>query len=179
MYGPERVIIMSSSGGDTEVDSDIDFGQDRSDLDASDCKRQTEGDTDGDSSTEIMDSGPDSDLEELYESFDFEDEASRTSAQTIADNHQVSKKTPLYTGAQLSATQSHLLVFQYALRHGLTSKALTELLQLISVHLPSGAHVPKSVQKLKRFILESFSDAEVVRHFYCKCCQRCLSSADA
>ena len=156
-----------SSDADPETGSDAEFSFYES---TSDSERPTEDDNE--------DSEADSDLVHLYESFEFEDDASQTSAQPITGTA-LNKQTPLYSGAQLSSSQSNLLIFQYALRHGLTTKAFTELLQLISVHLPSGTHIPKSVHKLKRFMLQSFPNAEAMQHFYCGCCQRSLQSADA
>lgn len=83
----------------------------------------------------------DSDLEALYESFDFENEASHSCRdaeclpQTPDKRFSGISETALYPGSHVSVFQSQLLVFQYALRHGLTTKAFTELLQLLSVHL--------------------------------------------
>lgn len=96
----------------------------------------------------------DSDLEQLYESFDFETSVSQVSAgDPITSNNLPAgaDQTPLYPNAELTSFQSHLLLFQYGLRHSLTTKAFTELLQLLTVHLPRGAKVPKSVHHLKRF----------------------------
>lgn len=131
----------------------------------------------------------DSDLEDLYASFDYEDDASQVSASSIdaatrtTENETFGReipgcnKTPLYPGAQLSSFESKLLLFQYAIRHGLTTRAFTELLLLISVHLPPGAAVPKSVYSLKRCFLESFPEAEASQNYYCSCCQRFIPSA--
>ena len=69
--------------------------------------------------------------------------------------------TALYQGAGLTVFQSYLLVFQYAVRHSLTTKAFTELLMLLSVHAPQGAHVPKSVHKLKSFFVQAFPEAKM------------------
>ena len=49
----------------------------------------------------------------------------------------------LYPQADLSVFQSNLLVFQHAIRHSLTGREFTELLQLLSVHLPKGTGIPK------------------------------------
>lgn len=134
--------------------------------------------TDSDASLET-----DTDLEELYASFDFEDDASQASCtQTLvesAENIRGTTETLLYPGAQLSPIQSRLLVFQYAIRHSLTTKAFTELLQLLSVHVPRGAAIPKSVHRLKNYFVESFPEAKANRHFYCSCCQRPIPSTGA
>ncbi len=58
--------------------------------------------------------------------------------------------------------ESYLLIFKYAIRHGLTTKAFTELLQLLSVHVPQGASLPKSVYLLKCFFVRSFKMLEFI-----------------
>ena len=73
--------------------------------------------------------------------------------------------------------QSNLLIFQYAIRHGLTTRAFTELLQLLSVHLPQNASIPKSVYSLMRLFVEAFPKAQAVKHFYCSFCLRPLQSS--
>lgn len=118
----------------------------------------------------------DSDLEELYASFDFEDDTSQVSCTQRAENPRGNPEALLYPGAQLSPIQSRLLIFQYAIRHSLTTKAFTELLQLLSVHVPQGASVPKSVHRLKTLFLEAFPEAKANQHFYCSCCQRPIPS---
>lgn len=88
----------------------------------------------------------DSDLGDLYESFNFEGDVDSQLSQ-IQDPvpHAVIPRGvsdhPLYPDSQLSSFQSLLLVFQYAIRHSLIKKAFTELLQLLSVHLPPGANI--------------------------------------
>lgn len=42
----------------------------------------------------------------------------------------------LYEGSKLTVFQSYILVMKYALRHGLTKRALSDLLDLIGLHLP-------------------------------------------
>ena len=48
--------------------------------------------------------------------------------------------------------ESHLLCFQFAIRHSLTAKVFSELLQLLLVHLPSSSMAPKSIHRLKSFL---------------------------
>lgn len=60
----------------------------------------------------------------------------------------------LYKGAQSTPCyfQSPFIAFfQYSIWHSLTSKALEELLHLMSVSLPSDAMLPKSVHQLRKF----------------------------
>ena len=134
------------------------------------------------------DSDVDGDLEDLYTSFDFEDDvgsqpgSSQTQPETVENPTAHAfpalgvSNSPLYPSAQLMTFQSHLLVFQYALCHSLTKRAFTELLQLLSVHLPPGARVPKSVHYLKQVLVEAFPEARAEQHAYCSCCQRLIPS---
>ena len=81
------------------------------------------------------------------------------------------------TGDTLSLPRrSFWVVFPYAIRHSLTTKAFTELLQLIAVHLPKEAAIPRSVHNLKRFFVESYPELQPIQHYYCSCCQRPLLS---
>lgn len=59
---------------------------------------------------------------------------------------------PLYIGAPAGLTvfMSYLLLFQFSIRHSLTTKALEELLQL-STFVPNAA-LPKSVYQLKSLL---------------------------
>ena len=149
--------------------------------------------SDGESSTSD-EADTDTDLQDLYESFDFEDEASRSQSLSQAeargdtaesfrmettDRSFCLHQTALYAGSAITSLQSNLLIFQYAIRHGLTAKAFTELLQLLSVHLPQKASIPKTVHSFKRFFIDAFPEAQAVQHFYCSCCQRPLSSPTA
>ena len=136
------------------------------------------------------DTESESDLEDLYESFDFEDEASRSQSSgqlsrpdtvclrpnTADPSFSIGREKDLYAGSPISTLQSHLLIFQYAVRHGLITKAFTELLQLLLVHLPQEATIPKTVYNLKRFFVDAFPEAEAVQQYYCSLCQRPLQS---
>ena len=62
------------------------------------------------------------------------------------------------------------MIFQYALRHHLTTKALSELLMLLQVLVPADNLLPKSVYLLKSFFLQSFSNISVIEHQYCQFC---------
>ena len=63
----------------------------------------------------------DSDLEDLYESFDYEDDTSTTedrcTGMIMVDCSVTS--TPIYPGTELTVFQSYLLLFQYAVCHPL------------------------------------------------------------
>lgn len=136
-----------------------------------------ESDDETNSESASSTSSEDSDLRELYESFEYEEGGVPTLSRAV--DTLVLPSAPLYPGADLSTFQSHLLVFQFAIRHSLTGKSLTELLQLLTVHLPQGAAIPKSVHQLKRFFVDNFPEAQAVQHVYCSCCQRSLASMEA
>ena len=78
---------------------------------------------------------------------------------------------PLYYNSKISVLESHLLVFQYAISHGLSKRAFDELLQLIEVLLPP-SKLSKSVYKLKKFFVEVFPDVRTVVYKYCGMCHK-------
>lgn len=87
---------------------------------------------------------------------------------------------PLYKGApaDLSVFQCHLLLFQFSIRHSLTSKALQELLLLLTVLLPHTAALPKSVRDLKRFFMDIFPEQRPTVTKYCVNCHRLLKEGE-
>ncbi len=84
----------------------------------------------------------------------------------------------LYEGAELSVFNSFLLIFQFAIRHSLTGKAFSELLQLLAVHLPPGAKHASSVYAVKQFFLKLFPSAKAQQSRYCGHCHRILRESD-
>lgn len=58
-------------------------------------------------------------------------------------------KEPLYTGSRLTQAQSFLLILSFALRHGLTGIALSDLLDLINVHCPENTQLTSKHRFLK------------------------------
>ena len=81
----------------------------------------------------------------------------------------------LYDRADVTVYDSYLLVFQYATRHSLTKTAFNELLQLISVHLPTSAPFPKSVHRIQSFFQDLFPHTAPVVHEFCSFCLSPLS----
>lgn len=81
----------------------------------------------------------------------------------------------LYEMADVTVYDSYLLAFQYATRHSLTKTAFAELLQLISVHLPTSAPFPKSTHRIKSFFQGLFPHAAPVVHEFCSFCLSPLS----
>ena len=87
----------------------------------------------------LFETESDADLEELYASFYSLDD-SWTDTDISADKERETTTNtgspPVYEGASISKLHATLLIFQFALRHGLSRKTFTELLQLLSVLLP-------------------------------------------
>ena len=80
------------------------------------------------------------------------------------------KSEPLFPGSQVGLIEAFLMIFQFVLKHHLSSKAFAELLLLLRVLLPQNSLLPKSVYLLKRFFLEMFPDVKVNEHNYCSDC---------
>ena len=81
----------------------------------------------------------------------------------------------LYPGADITVMQANLLVYLFALKHNLTCKAITELLLLIRLLLPSGNHFCKSLYSLKQYFLQ-MTDASTNTHNYCSMCHTPLTA---
>ena len=76
----------------------------------------------------------------------------------------------LYDNAEISVFESHLLCFQFVSKHRLTTKAFSELLQLLTVHLPSSSMAPKSIYRLKSFFVDLFPHSSPTVYSYCAVC---------
>ena len=109
-------------------------------------------------------------LEELRDSFYLE--TSYTEAGTAFSGEADGSFLPLYEGSDVTILDSHLMVFQFAIRHGLSNKAFGELLRVISCHLPPSANSPRSVHLLKDFFLHILPQVEVTEKQYCHICHR-------
>ena len=84
--------------------------------------------------------------------------------------------TPLYDGAELSVLDSHLLMYQYALRHCITTQAFTELISLVETHMPRNSRAISSLYKLRKFFEENFNDTKCQVYEYCSKCHRLIDS---
>ena len=84
---------------------------------------------------------------------------------------------PLYDGAEINVLNAYLMIFQFAIRHSLTTKAFAELLQLIAAFLPLYAKAPKTVNALKTIFIDIFPHSKTVEHWYCSCCHQLLGPA--
>ena len=115
------------------------------------------------------DSVDDSDINDTLTDDDFEeDEECLTDDPRIGSTNPISSL--LYDNAEISVFESHLLCFQFAIKHSLTTKAFSELLQLLTVHLPSSSMAPKSIYRLKSFFVDLFPHASPTVYPYCAVC---------
>ena len=89
----------------------------------------------------------------------------------------IESKTPLYPGSEVTILDSYILLYEYALRHKLTKEAFSELLQLVSVHLPSSANSAKSVYLLQKYFEKHFNDTTGECYYYCIKCHRQVEGA--
>lgn len=74
----------------------------------------------------------------------------------------------LYEIGHLTKKQTRLLIMAYALRHGLSEKALKDLLQLFNCILPRKVF-PSLYEFTKNF--QKHSNSDVKKHFYCQSCE--------
>ena len=88
-------------------------------------------------------------------------------------------KTPLYPGSDVTILDSYILLYEYALRHSLTKEAFKELIQLVTVHMPSDAKSAKSVYLLQKFFEKHFNDTNGKCYYYCVKCHRAVDGEDA
>ena len=69
---------------------------------------------------------------------------------------------------------SYLLLYQFALRHGLTKLAFQELIDLVSVHLPS-----TRITKLQKFFVEHFRTVRPTSKKYCRKCHHLFEDSES
>ena len=86
-------------------------------------------------------------------------------------------KTPLYPESQVTILDSYILLYEYALRHSLTKEAFKELIQLVTVHMPSNAKSAKSVYLLQNFFEKHFNDTKGECYYYCAKCHRSVDES--
>ena len=85
--------------------------------------------------------------------------------------------TKIYDKADLTVIDSYVLLLQYSLRHSLTKKAFSELIQLISVHLPRSSNAAESLYKVKSLFMKMFDDIKHMPYAYCSKCHRLMDNA--
>lgn len=93
------------------------------------------------------------------------------------DDSETTSTVPLYSGSSLSVLQAAVLIFQFVVKHSLSNKVFTELLQLLLVLLPAPAALPKSVYLFKKYFSQQFPRlSTVVTHYSCSLCQKLLET---
>ena len=125
------------------------------------------------------DDGIDSDLGELYESLFSFDESFHAASPPQDCREDSIRSSKLYSSSCLTTVQAQLLIYQFVLRHSLSNKVFTELLQLLSVLLPRDATLPKTTYLFKKFLIEQFPEAQTRKHWYCTECQSPLESSES
>ena len=84
-----------------------------------------------------------------------------------------SNRKPLYSGTSVSVEDSILSIMKYSLKHKTTYAAISDLLELISLHLPYGSNKEhlRSLYFLKKaFAATEDQDEFVAVHYYCQSC---------
>jgi hypothetical protein len=83
----------------------------------------------------------------------------------------------LYSSSVLTVNSSNIAVSSFILRHQLTKQAQQDLLQLLSLHLPSNTEFPSSLYKFRKNC-EIYSNGSVQQFLYsfCPSCYAALES---
>ena len=81
-----------------------------------------------------------------------------------------SVEQPLFPGSEISVFQSHLLIYQFYVKHSLTNQGCMDLLTLLKVHMPTSENLPTSLYSLKQFFSSLFPDLISSIHYYCSRC---------
>lgn len=189
---------MDTSGSDSESSSEMECSSrsvsDRSSSDPSSEWSSSDLETDLPSTDESMetrsetdsggyatDSSSECDLNS--DSFEYDSNSDRentncgsTPIQPGAFNLPPQYFDSIYEGADLTVIDSYILLFQYSLRHSLTKKAFSELIQLVSVHLPHSAKSAESLYKVKGLFLKMFDDIKQEVYKFCSKCHRLLET---
>lgn len=140
-----------------------------------------------DSSSSLSSSETDSDIESSTSDLETASEDNSSQRNNVQANYGASTSTqlglpvefsfPLYGGADLSVLDSYILLLQYSLRHSLTKKAFSELIDLVTVHLPPTSKSADSLHNLVGVFTKLFEDVQPVPCWYCSKCHRSLDSA--
>lgn len=84
---------------------------------------------------------------------------------------------PVYDGAQITLGESMLSTLMFAMSNNLTGSAFSELLELLSYHMPRKNKFKKTAYKFYKFF--EGNDTPSTKHYYCSTCTSSLDSADA
>ena len=82
----------------------------------------------------------------------------------------------VFNGCPLTPSASNLLILQYSARHNLTQEAVSDLLKLLSIHLPTPNTIPKSLYCFqKKFPSLQYN---LKLHYYCSSCLQQVDKKD-
>lgn len=107
---------------------------------------------------------------------DMHEEFSCTQSDCVKDDEH---SRPLFENSSVTMLQAYFMVFQFALKHYLSSKAFSELLLLLKILLPADNSLPKSIYLFKSVLVKSFPHVEVCEHYYCQDCHEPLNGSNA
>ena len=153
----------SSSLSDSGSDS-VDEMATSSQGDATSESLMSSAISDGASSEEI---GSSSQSEEISSSSETDSQCSESNNCAVIHP---SVEQPLFPGSDISVFQSHLLLYQFHLKHGLTNEGCMELLTLLKMHMPINDNLSTSSYTLKQFFAALFPDLISSIHYYCSRC---------
>jgi len=83
-----------------------------------------------------------------------------------------SRQEPLYEGCKLSEHTAYTMIMLFVHKHSLSNEAFSDLLLIISAHLPQSAKFAKSTYKVKEILKTTIGFQEPILHHYCDICQR-------
>ena len=102
--------------------------------------------------------------------------SSETDSQLSESNNRAvihpSIEQQLFPGSEISVFQSHLLLYQFYVKHCLTNEGCMELLTLLKMHMPPmmSNNLPTSSYTLKQFFATLFPNLISSIHYYCSHC---------
>lgn len=85
-------------------------------------------------------------------------------------------QTPLYKDSLQTVASSNIVVMNFSMKHALSSEAISDLLSLLTLHLPVNNHCTKSKYLLKKHLGCSTMDYKL--HYYCSHYYGTLNESD-
>ena len=167
-----------SSGSDTSSSEDEGGSESASSPESIDSNV---GNTESDSASSESTCVDESDLNSESDTSDCGTSGSGSEGQEVAEVPQHTTLEPLHkchACTVISVFESHLIIYQFCLKYGLSTTAIQELLQLLELHLP-GAKFPTSPYTLKKFFISLFPDLESSIHHYCSVCHRPVDASSS
>lgn len=97
-----------------------------------------------------------------------------TSFSDSDDDQSSGFRQPLYENSRQTVHSSYTLIMLFVMKHSLSRDAFSDLLNLISSHLPEPSKFTTSVYKVKETLKKGTGFKEPVIHYYCGGCQEYL-----